>query len=329
MTKKSPWEEIRAPDNDLNVRKVKESSSLPLYWGKDCWGLCVFVVELSGDHSEIYRKNVVSVHGIKTDLRHLNTTNNQALVITLEKHIDQDLFFSLCNTLIDSLIDISDPVLGLSIVLSQIKRWKAFMAGRRVKVLTAEEVRGLFSELLFFKEMIKAGYSEAEIINAWQGPESSHQDYIFSNTAVEIKSLSGRERSLVHISSEDQLEKLNDNLFLKIYRLAEIPKSNNTMSLNDLVKDIEEKLQDSEALEKFSEKLAKAGYIEMREYDTPNFIVADERSYRVIHDFPRLIRSQLPEGVTRVGYNIELENIRPFECKNTMVLEKLDGTALK
>ncbi|WP_254229107.1 PD-(D/E)XK motif protein [Agrobacterium salinitolerans] len=40
------------------------------------------------------------------------------------------------------------------------------------------------------------------------------------NTAVEIKSLSGTERSTVRISSEDQLESLNDNLFLRIYRLT-------------------------------------------------------------------------------------------------------------
>ena len=43
----------------------------------------------------------------------------------------------------------------------------------------------------------------------------TQQDFIFDNTALEVKTLSGRERNSVRISSEDQLDSLNDRLFLK------------------------------------------------------------------------------------------------------------------
>lgn len=314
MSNQTPWDDIKTPQSDLTVRPIKGPRHLTLYWGKDVSGHCIFVLELEGDHAEIYRKNAVSVHGIKTDLRHINTTGNQGLVVTLEKHIDQDLFFSLCETLVSALTDIADPAVGLSVALSQIKRWKAFMAGRKAKVLTAEEVRGLFSELLFLRNMLSRGFSENDVLEFWQGPETSHQDFIYSNTAVEIKSLSGRERNTVRISSEDQLEGVNDNLFLRIYRLVDMPESDKSRSLNAMVREMEDQIQDADALEKLSEKLAKAGYVELREYDSPKFVVAEENTYRVTEEFPRLIRSEVPEGIVRVGYEIQLEEIRSFLC---------------
>jgi len=322
MNKKNPWSEIQAPKNDLSVRQIKESERLPLYWGKDHVGHCVFVIELEGDHAEIFNKHTVSVHGIKTDLRLLNTTGNQGLVLTLEKHLDQDLFFSLCETLVSALSEVSDSAVGLSVALSQIKRWKAFMAGKKGRVLSAEEVRGLFSELTFFKTMLENGFSEKNACEAWQGPETSHQDFIFSNTAVEIKSLSGRERNTVRISSEDQLEGLNETLFLKIFRLIDMPDSDKAMSLNDIIKKLEHSMQDSEAIEDFSEKLAKAGYVELRLYDKPKFLIAEEKCYLVGEKFPRLIRSQLPDGVLKIGYEIRLETIESFECDGREVWGK-------
>src|SRR3546814_15120322 len=86
--------------------------------------------------------------------------------------------------------------------------------------LSIEEVRGLFAEIVFLTELIDRQMSSSDAVEAWLGPERSHQDFIFGNTAVEVKSLSGAERSSVRISSEDQLESLNDALFLRVYRLS-------------------------------------------------------------------------------------------------------------
>ena len=104
------------------------------------------------------------------------------------------------------------------------------MAGKKGRVLSAEEVRGLFSELKFLQQMLGEMNNELDVLEAWQGPETSHQDFIFSDTAVEVKSLSGRERNAVKISSEDQLESLNSSLFLKVFRLVDMPESKASIS---------------------------------------------------------------------------------------------------
>ncbi|WP_201258654.1 PD-(D/E)XK motif protein [Salinivibrio kushneri] len=314
MNRFRPWDDIKTPSEDLSVRLIRESKHLPLYWGKDSSGHCIFIYEMSEDGTEFFQKNLVSIHGINIDYRMLSTTGNQGLILVLEKHVDQDLFYSLCETLVQELSEISDPLVGLSVALSQIKRWKAFMAGKKGWVLSAEEVRGLFSELKFLVQMLSEMNNELDALEAWQGPETSHQDFIFSDTAVEVKSLSGRERNTVKISSEDQLESLSSSLFLKVFRLIDMPESNASTSLNELVKAVEKSLTDAEAIEMFGTKLAKAGYVKMLAYDKPKFIVTEEQTYHVDREFPKIVRTELHTGLTRVGYEIKLESVRDFLC---------------
>jgi hypothetical protein len=165
--------------------------------------------------------------------------------------------------------------------------------------------------------------SPMEAVDAWCGVDDVHQDFIFGNTAIEIKSLSGRDRSTVRISSEDQLETVMDELFLVICRLSERPDAVPALSLNDLITTIERELADADALERFSQKLADFGYVPIPDYDKPRLIVGDRQAFRVEEGFPRLIRSALPVGIARLSYEIEIEAMKGFECQ---VEELLGGT---
>lgn len=317
-----PWDQIKIPDAEYNVRLLAAGTdSIPLYWGKDTGGHCLFIIELQGDHSEQFQKDSTTVHGISLDLRAFDNPSRQRLVLKLEKHVDQDIFLSLCETLIRSLHPLTDPVAALAVTLTHIKRWKTFMSGRKSRFLSPEELRGLFGELQFLRFLYQGRLDEKAAVEAWVGPEGGHQDFIFGNTAVEIKSLSGRERSTVRISSEDQLETLCDNLFLVLFCLNERPDSDQAMSLNALVRLIEGALNDADALENFLRRLAASGYIEIGEYDTPKFVVAARQAYFVDKNFPRLIRSRMPVGIVRTTYEVELEKISAFKCAMERVMD--------
>lgn len=309
------WDDIKRPDKDYNVRKVPEKCSLPLYIGKDRDGRCIFLLALEGDQSSYFRAHSVTLFGIGVDLR--LDGGVQKLILVLEKHIDRDLFDSLCLSLISVLKDVEDSAVGLSVTLAHLKRWKAFLSGRKAKILTPEEVRGLFGELHFLEVLLEEReIDQNKILSAWVGPEDSHQDYILSNTAIEIKTLSGKERNSVRISSEDQLEGLADRLYLKIFRLGEHPDDQDACSLNNQVKTIENLLTDTDAIESFTRKLSSVGYLPLEDYDDPNFMILSETTYLVSDDFPRLIRSALPEGVLKVGYDLALPNLEQFVCGN-------------
>lgn len=312
MPESSPWDNIAVPGADFNVRQVPGETAVPCFWGRGTTGACLFIAELQGDHTDQFRKNVVTVHGIDVDLRG-GEPGWQRLVLTLEKQVDRDLFEGLCRTLASALEHATDSASSLAVALAHIRRWKTFLSGRS-QHLSAEEIRGLFAELTFLLELIDMAPSSAVAVEAWLGPEKSHQDFIFGNTAVEIKSLSGTERSMVRISSEDQLESLNDSLFLRIYRLSSLPDAAGARTLNEIVAAVQARLVEAEAIEAFDRKLVAHGYAPLPDYDTPRFVVSDVHSYRVSEGFPRLIRSQLPTGIERVAYDIRLETIEPYEC---------------
>lgn len=321
MRKTSPWADIETPGQDYNVRKIPETKGIPLYRGRDAAGHCLFIVELSGDQTDLFKRQYVRVQGIKLELRFINTSNSQVLVITLERHVDQDLFSAMCQTLIAALREVTDSATGLSVALAQVKRWKAFMAGKKRGVLSPEQVRGLFGELTYLRQVIEHT-TEQEALAAWEGPDSVQQDFISGNMAVEVKTLSGRERNSIRISSEAQLESLNDRLFLKVFRLSEMPESDRAVSLNGLVRQIADALSDPSAIELYCDKLAVAGYAELQEYDNPEFVVAEENLYCVNEEFPKLVRSGIPEGISNVRYSIDIDRIKKFLTKKDVLWEK-------
>ena len=91
MNNALPWDQIGLPSSDYAVRLVEGAGVVRLNWGRDTAGRALFIVELEGDHTETYRRDVTVVHGIQTDLRS-DVPGRQRLVLTLDRSVDQDLF---------------------------------------------------------------------------------------------------------------------------------------------------------------------------------------------------------------------------------------------
>lgn len=314
MSNASPWDSIKVPIFDLNVRQVDRKTAVPCFWARNADGACLFVLELDGDYRQEYHADYVPIHGVVLDLR-TGQSGKQNLLLRLERQHDRDLFASLCEPLSAALEHATDSSTALDIALQHLRRWKAFLAGK-TGLLSGEEIQGLFAELTFLDELLEHDGDQGTVLQAWLGPEHSHQDFIYGDTAVEVKSLSGRERSAIRISSEDQLETQQASLFLRLYRLSVLPDSVQAQSLNDKVTSIQQRLSDSEAIETFNSRLVLHGYAPLPAYDQPKFMATGIRTFRVTNEFPRLARSSLPEGITRVAYDLKLEAIAPYECND-------------
>lgn len=318
MSSALPWDEIGVPARDYTVRKVAAGGAIPLFWGRDTSARCLLIVELKGDHEEEFRRGVVEIHGIGVDLRDGEVPGEQRLVLTLDRTVDQDLFLGLCQTLINALEPAATSPEAMTVALAHIRRWRAFLAARKSRRLSDEEIRGLWAELQYMRALYAQRLTAVEAVDAWTGADMLQQDFVFGNTAVEVKSLHGRDRNTVRISSEDQLATVVDDLFLATHRLTVAV---GAVSLNALVKIVESELGDAEALEQFSQKLADFGYLPIAAYDTPEFVVAERQTYRVEGEFPRLVRAELPPGIARVSYEIELEAMKNFETDDDEVLK--------
>lgn len=322
MTEKIPWKEIKTPDQDYNVRRIDRKTAVEMYWGKDTEGRCLLLVRMRGDLTKQFQKEKITARGVNTDLRLIDSIGTQFFVISLEREIDIDLFLAFCDTMIDIIEPIDDSAVLMSVIFGHLRRWKAFLAGRTLRILSVEEQRGLFCEIRYIQSLIDGILSEKEAVSAWRGPYRQQQDFIYLDRAVEIKSLYGNTRNAIHISSEDQLETTCPNLFLSVYRLTEQSPSDRALSLNGLVRQVYSSLGDDEAVEMFLEKLAVAGYVELKEYNSPALIVTGANVYRVEEDFPRITRSSLPSAILKVSYDLQLHEISKYQCPTDELLEK-------
>ena len=97
--------------------------------------------------------------------------------------------------------------------------------------------------------------------------------------------------------------------------------SDNSSSLNEIVKQLGASLSDQSALDQYYDKLAAAGYAELQEYENPKFVVSEERLYTVTSGFPKLIRSTIPQGVSKVRYQLDIEQIKDYLVTNDTLWE--------
>jgi len=225
----------------------------------------------------------------------------------------------MCRTLGAALLVAASPDDGFRVAVEHLHRWRAFFSGKQARLLSHEELRGLFAELHVLRWIYSAHRSKAVAVNGWCGPEQAHHDFVFDELAIEVKSLVPSDRNTVRISSEDQLEKDVGTLFLFTVFLSATGAGGQRQSVNALVTLLENELASSSVLGDFRLKLARCGYVRLDDYDHPEFAVIDMKSFRVGDDTPRIVRSQLPAGVSRVQYQIALESLAPHACDPTTV----------
>lgn len=316
------WESIKSPAKEYSLLKVPGKHPHSISIGKNIDEQYLIVFQLQGVHLELFKKHRVSVLGLHIDLRQDTESDSQHLVITLEKIIDKDIFNSLCLSLINSIQNIDAPDVAIVVILTHLKRWKSFLKGKKRKQLSAEEIKGLFAELHFLRMLlVEYPRQQSLILEAWVGPTGGQQDFIFANSAVEIKAISGKAKFTVRISSEHQLDSVLDYLLLKIFRVGEVEEGIDAKSLNDIVLAIEHTLDSVQLLQQFQSKLVNAGYLPIACYDEPYFQVYAENTYCVAEDFPRLTKGNLPVGIEKVSYELELREIEQFQIDNRSCLE--------
>lgn len=309
-----PWAKLSTPKFGYNVLLHPSSDALDFYWAKNSEGQCVFLMELEGDHSNMASSVRMPLRGVEVDLKQIQEHHTQNLTLTLVRHVDRDIFASLCDALADSLTDVESSSVALEVAIRHLRRWKSFLSSGGKRILTPEEVRGLFAELQTLKKLYRTRLSPAAAVESWKGPERLHNDFVFENLALEVKSLAGTDRNSVRISSEDQLDTTQDQLILMIIGLSEGENSNHACSLNELVASISDELAEYGIAEEFGNRLASSGYLPIPEYDQPAFLVTTESGYIVADDFPRLTRATIPDGLFGVRYQIRLEQLDSFSC---------------
>ena len=196
----NPWENLgqgyyRRLDRDINAFYAKNES-----------GEYLFIIDLE----ELLDKDIeLSLKGI--DLKTSKKDNSSFLTLILKNETNWEIFLQLCEDLMISAKAVKSN--RAKNIHSRLVRWQTFLKNENHNI--SEEIQiGLMGELVFLNEYLSKYVSLEQAINAWVGPEKEKQDFRLKGISIEIKSFMDNKQDQVNISSVEQLNNDDNNLYL-------------------------------------------------------------------------------------------------------------------
>ena len=310
---KNPWDDIQTPDIDLMTLRADAHHPLDFFWAKDHLNRYLFVYEYPSK-SELVIQNPPDLEGIEAD--NSIYKNVARLIFTLKDKDNWEMFYALCLNLMSSTNKATVPEKAPSLILSRLKRWQRFLKKSKLDILSEEEIKGLIGELIFLRDWAIPRYGATNAVKFWLGPEGAPQDFSINNLAIEVKCQLGSTRPTIKISSIDQLYTQMTNLVLYVITLGKSTYENKeSINLPDLIEEIETKIEGegSPSINRFQELLMEVGYLFKEKYYDFNYLFLGERAFNVVDDFPRLLPSDIKDGIDKIRYNINLNDCSGFE----------------
>jgi hypothetical protein len=162
--------------------------------------------------------------------------------------------------------------------------------------------------------LINSEFSIDELLISWRGPYDEAHDFVFDLFDFEVKTIENS-KGIVHISSEFQLESEVGKM-LELIVLFVKADNDNGLTLKSLINDIKiivlDGLGDNSI---FIKALSQKGLVfgSLDQYEIHRFTPIEQISYDCNNEnFPKLIRTSIPDGVSGLNYNIRLNLIEEF-----------------
>lgn len=239
----------------------------------------------------------------------------RCLCIILNDDFFSDLFDDLILSTFFRINLIDNPDDYSDLFIQHFFKWSAFFENKRSDNLSNDQVKGIFGELLYLRNLLEESPLKADdILISWKGPYDTGHDFISDFKDYEIKTVESTKNS-ISISSEFQLESEKGKQ-LELVVISVSPDIENGLSLKSLVNEIRHlifhKLGDNSI---FFNALLQKNILpnDLDQYEIFKFRPIEQITYDSGHnDFPKLIRSFLPAEISKVRYNVTLNLIEKF-----------------
>jgi hypothetical protein len=316
----NPWQYISKPDINLSLRRIDANHYMNFFWGKNIYNNFLFVVQLS-KNINIDRKKFHNLFGI--ELLISIDDESQFLILRLINNNDCEIFLSLCENIIYHTSFIDDEQDNFNIFLKRLNRWSELLKINKERV-SEEFIKGLIGELFFLKKFLIKKYGIKSGIEFWTGPSKAPQDFCVKDIAFEVKSQIGTTKPHIQISSIEQLNTQLSKMYLYVITLGKSDKDESSISLPELISQIESEISENEISEltNFKSLLYDYGYLYKEEYNNYNYIVSNETFYEITDDFPKLHTDIIKEGINFIKYSIDLNFCEKFKIE-TENMERL------
>ncbi|MFC9398548.1 PD-(D/E)XK motif protein [Streptomyces sp. NPDC057027] len=221
-----------------------------------------------------------------------------------------------------------DAAGALAAAVHRFGRWQDLLRAVSRDGLSSEARRGLYGELLVLGDVLLPSMSQSEAVEAWTGPTGANQDFQLADASIEVKASVAKRPRNIRIASERQLDSTGAPALLLALAQLDERRGGSGESLKRRVEVIRQHLTDPAVRTHFDGLLIQAGYLPGHQdlYDEPRYTVRELRFWHVRDRFPRLVESDLPEGVGDCSYHVSTAGLDAFSATNEEVKELIGGS---
>jgi hypothetical protein len=293
-------------------QRLLDNHPLRLFYGSDASSKAVFFLATP-------RKP--SIPELSTDVkveRGQRKDGSWTVVLTLQDPTLTQVFMTLCIELAEHSQQGAKEIDALALFFESLQQWRALLRSRRGR-LTKDEIRGLVAEMAFALGYLTREMAVEDVLSAWHGPMGSPQDFSLpTGELYEVKSVHTGART-VQISSTDQLDPFGDPaLALVLMPVDECAATTaNSVNLAALVSKFRSLLGlGNTGLDALAQRFEAIGFDPLEEsYNDQYFLVSDARFYRVMGDFPRIRRLDVPSAIDQLRYRLRLSGIADYHVQ--------------
>ncbi|MEW2046597.1 PD-(D/E)XK motif protein [Streptomyces sp. NPDC005476] len=217
---------------------------------------------------------------------------------------------------------------ALAAAVDRFGRWQDLLRAVSRDGLSAEARRGLYGELLVLGDVLLTSLAQSEAVEAWTGPTGTNQDFQLADVAIEAKASVAKRPRSIRIASERQLDGTGTPALLLALAQLDERRGGSGESLNTRVESIRRQLTNPTTRVRFDGLLIQVGYLPGHHdlYEEPRYTLRELQFWHVREGFPRLVESDLPEGVGDCTYNVSTSGLDAYRATADEVRELIGGS---
>ena len=297
-------EKFRLGRESHTYRRIDSEYRVNVFLGYNEQGQMSMVVTELGLEKKVSSSIIIDVH-----LKRRND-NKLALSFDLLDEKYSAMFLIFCKDIINS-CEHAGSEMAISTAITRWQYWRQMFGNKPKNILSEMEIKGLLGELLALKHFFIPKYGCRKAVEGWLGPLLGHKDFEIDETWFEIKSITESAKQVM-ISSLEQLESDIDGHLILVRLEKTSPVNLLALSLNKMVTEIANMLDDPDLTELFFNRLNHCGYAFDEEYNLYQFAFKGLECYLVSDDFPRIKRSEVSNAIGNAVYTIMINGIASF-----------------
>jgi hypothetical protein len=251
--------------------------------------------------------------------------------VTLQLSLTQkrysDIFTALVNDVVGGVAEQLTEETGLEEFVVRLRRWQAFLRVNQPEGLSEITQQGLYGELWFLRQLVLPHLELPKGMRCWTGPKGTQQDFQFSSCAVEVKTTSAKQHQKLAIASERQLDDTGAGTIVLLHLSLDIRQGQGE-TLPEMVANVRSLVADDMLTKDELENcLFEVGYLDVHasRYEEIGYSIREHNYFKVENDFPRIIESDLRNGVGDVRYTISVAECKRFSISESEVITMIGG----